>query len=77
MTAEQIEISKALGTVSYLPASFNKRLGKSLAFMANNTPSSELTEKQNEWMYRLLYKYRKQIYSVYDKYKNNPLCSKK
>ena len=76
MTTEQIEICKWLGQVSYLPASFDKRLGKNLSFIANNTPETELTDKQNEWMYRLLYKYRKQIYSVYDKYKNNPLCSR-
>jgi hypothetical protein len=77
MTQEQIDICTALGKVRYLPASFDKRFGNSLHSIAQNTPEKELTEKQNEWMYRLLYKYRKQLPNTYDRFKNHPMCAKK
>jgi hypothetical protein len=51
MTKEQQDICLALGKVSYLPAE----------------PEKELSEKQNEWMYRLLYKYRKQLPNTYER----------
>lgn len=75
MTPQQLEISQALGQVKYLPASFDKRLARGISLTAKHAPEIDLTEKQNEWMYRLLYKYRRQIPSVYEKYKDNPLCS--
>jgi hypothetical protein len=76
MTDEQRKICLALGGVRYLPGSFDKRLGNNLHSMAQNTPEKELSEKQNEWMYRLLYKYRRQLSSTYERFKGNPLCSK-
>lgn len=77
MTTEQIEICKALGKVRYLPASFDKRFGNNLCSLSFTQPEKELSEKQNEWMYRLLYKYRKQLPVTYEKYKSNPLCSQR
>ena len=71
MTIDQLRICKALFSVRYLPGSWDKRMGKSLYYL------TELTESQNEWMYRLLYKYRKQLPSLYESHKNNPLCTKK
>lgn len=76
MTEEQKYICMQLGNVSYLPASFDKRFAKNLSSLVQTQPEKELTEKQIEWMYRLLYKYRKQLPRTYEKYKNNPLCSK-
>lgn len=77
MTPEQIQICLALGTkVTFLPGSWDKRMAGSLCGMAR-VGKGELTEKQNEWMYRLLYKYRRQIPSIYEKYKHVPECSKK
>ena len=76
MTAEQIEICMKLGSVRYLPASFNKRLGQSLCAIAEHSPQKELSASQNEWMYRLLYRYRKQLPNTYDKYKANEFCNK-
>lgn len=77
MTKEQIDICLALGRVRYLPGTFDKRLGNNLNAIASNTPEKELSEKQNEWMYRLLYKYRKQLPNTYERFKNNPLCARK
>jgi hypothetical protein len=74
MTEDQREICLALGKVSYLPASFDKRFGQNLNATATLDPAKELSEKQNEWMYRLLYKYRKQLPNTYSRYKDHPLC---
>ena len=72
MKSEQAEIYSVLRfKVIYLPGSFDKRLGMLLNSL------NKLKKKQNEQMYRLLYKYRRQIPEVYNKYKNNPFCSKK
>lgn len=76
MTDEQKEICINLGKVSCLPASFDKRFGNNVHSMALNSPEKELSESQNEWIYRLLYKYRKQLPKTYEKYKANPLCSR-
>lgn len=75
MTNDQKYICIGLGTVRYLPGTFDKRLGNNLCALVSNNPEKELSDKQNEWMYRLLYKYRKQLPSIYERYKNNPLCS--
>lgn len=77
MTEDQKQICTALGKVSYLPASFDKRFGNNLHGIAQMTPEKELTEKQNEWMFRLLYKYRNQLPETYERHKLNPLCSQK
>lgn len=75
MTPEQIEICVMLGGANYLPASFDKRFAHNLFRLATAAPHKELTEKQNEWMYRLLYKYRRQMPRTYEKYKNHPMCA--
>ncbi len=77
MTPDQIHICKSLGRVRYLPGSFDKRFGNNLASLAENNPDEELTAKQIEWMYRLLYKYRKQLPSTYEDNKHQPFCSYK
>lgn len=77
MTEEQILICKKLGEVRYFPASFDKRFGNNLAGIAEKEPEKELTEKQIEWMYRLLYKYRNQLPQTYERFKSHPFCKKK
>lgn len=76
MTDEQIEVCKALGKVTCLPASFDKRMCRTMFFKACDTPEQELSEKQNEWIYRLLYKYRRQVPNTYEKYKTNEYCNR-
>lgn len=76
MTPEQMSIAKALGNVTYLPASFDKRMGLNMSYLAHNNPDKEISEKQNEWLYRLLYKYRKQIPNTYQKFKDNLFCNR-
>lgn len=75
MTPEQIEICLSFGHVTALPGSWDKRMMNNLNALASHNPEKELSEKQNEWMYRLLYKYRKQIPETFRKYNNHPFCS--
>jgi len=74
MTASEHQICRALGNVRFLPATFDKRF-------AGNASSwgieKELSEGQKEWIYRILYKYRKQLPKLYELHKNHPHCSKK
>ena len=77
MTEDQIEISIALGNLRYQPGSFDKRFGQNVSARALREPHKELTVGQNEWLYRILYKYRKQLPVVYAKHMNNPMCSRK
>jgi hypothetical protein len=77
MTIEQRLICTNLGKVNYLPGSWDKRFGNNLHSIAKTEPAKELTEGQNEWMFRLLYKYRKQLPKTYEKFKSNPMCSRK
>lgn len=77
MDTTQIEIFAALDGVRKLSGSFDKRFITNLASVAKANPLYELSEKQIEWTYRLLYKYRKQLKSLYQQHKNNPFCSKK
>lgn len=74
MTSEQFEICQGLAHhVSCLPGTFDKRFMRSIEYFK---PDTELTEKQSEWVYRLLFKYRKQLPNLYSKHQNNPLCKR-
>lgn len=72
MTSDQIKICKGLGKVKCLPGTFDKRMCNSLSSLS---PEYELSEKQNEWMYRLLYKFRKQLPNTYNEFKHNEFCN--
>jgi len=77
MTKEEQDICLALGRARYLPGSFDKRFANNVSSIARTDPDKELTEKQREWIYRLLFKYRKQLDVTYSRYKDHPLCSQK
>jgi hypothetical protein len=76
MTAEQIEIALSFNRVTFLPGSWNKRFAGTMEAIARNKPEYEISERGNEWLYRFVYTYRRQIPDIYDKYKDNPFCSK-
>jgi hypothetical protein len=76
MTEQEITIAKNLGNVSVLPGGFDKRFIRQISSLAENNPEKELSEKQKEWMFRLVYKYRRQIPNTYEYCKNDPMCSK-
>ena len=74
MTASEHEICKALGNIRYLPGTFNKRFGHSVSRYGID---KELSLNQQEWIYRMLYTYRKQLPRLYQIHKNHPHCNKK
>ena len=76
MTQEQIEIAMSFMHVVFLPGAWNKRFAQSMIYKARVESTKELTDAQNEWLYRILFTYRKQIPDVYEKYRDNPLCQK-
>lgn len=76
MTEHEIKIAKNLGNVSVLPGGFDKRFIRQVSSIANNNPEQELSEKQKEWMLRLVYKYRRQIPKTYEYCKKDPRCSR-
>jgi len=76
MTTEQIEIAKAFVNVTFLPGSWNKRFAQTMMIKATNSPEENISEKSNEWLYRLLYTYRRQIPRTYERYKDNQFCKK-
>lgn len=73
MEKEHYDICRELEKVSCLPGTWDKRFIQSVIF---GLPEDDLTEKQQEWIYRLVYKYRKQIPICYAKHQNNPLCTR-
>lgn len=75
MTKEEKHICLNLGNVRCLPATFDKRFTRNVCQMAKE--DKELTESQRELIYRLLYKYRKQLPKTYNIYKNHHHCQPK
>lgn len=77
MTEDQLEIVSHFENLRILPGTFDKRFITAMISHAKLTPNRVLTEKQNEWMFRLLFKYRRQLYKIYPKYHDHPLCCAK
>ena len=72
MTSEQIEMAKKLEGVTFLPASFDKRFCRDMATIAKHKPEQELTEKQARLLTFMIYRYRRQIYSNWEKLPKPP-----
>lgn len=76
MTDDEIKIATNLGTVRTSSGGFDKRFISAISSQARTEPNKELSDKQKEWMLRLVYKYKKQIPKTYDFCKWDPRCSK-
>ncbi len=61
MTEAQIKLATALGRVTYLPGIPAKRFARNMAAIAEHRPDLDLSEKQNAYMQRLAWRYRRQI----------------
>jgi hypothetical protein len=69
------EIAKAFEHVKFpTGASWDIRFATSMRNKAVN--AGVITNKQEVWIYALLYRYRKQLPELYKKYKDNPNCKK-
>lgn len=77
--APEVEILKALSTVSFPLGTWDKRFVKNLDYKLADfgARSIDFTHKQTEWLYRLLYKYRKQVPNTYEKFKEHEFCKQK
>ena len=75
MTEREIQIVTNLNTVhTGMGSSFAKRFIAGMAAIVKNTPEKELTESQTEWVYRMVYKYRRKIPKTYTACKSNKYC---
>jgi hypothetical protein len=75
MTKPQIEIITHLyKRVTILPGTWDKSFIRNVY---NGDFKKPVTDLQEEWLYRLLYKYRRQIPEIYEKHKTNPFCAKR
>jgi len=77
MTPEEILIAKNLGTVKTLPGSWAKKFITVMHYKAEHLAGIDLTDSQKEWLFRLLYTYRKQIPDIYKKFNWHPFCKPK
>jgi hypothetical protein len=76
MTNEQLEIATHLIRCTVLPGSWDKRFINKVGQIAVSLPKQDITESQNEWLFRLLYKYRRQMPNLYQKHKTNQFCKR-
>ena len=77
MTPDQIEIATSLSNCKLPFGSFDKNFIGDMHHFAKFKPSKDLSEKQNEMLFRLLYKYRNQLPGCYQKHKHNIFCAPK
>jgi hypothetical protein len=76
MSEQEKEVIGALDRVTYLPGSWNKKFAGAMVSLMRTSPDKALSEKQGQWIYRLLYRYRRQVPEVYERYKDHPFCNK-
>lgn len=76
MTAEEKEIIQTLYRCTFEAGSWDKKFIRDHYKATVLHPDAWLSEKQHEWTYRLLYKYRAQVPDVYEKYKYHRYCKK-
>lgn len=61
MTDHEIALAKALAACSYLPGSPDKRFAHTMAAAATNTPGIALSVKQQAYLQRMAWRYRRQL----------------
>lgn len=61
MSPAVIAIARALGDCFFLPASWDKRFARQMAYVAEHSPDKDLTDKQIANLIRLAHKYRRQM----------------
>lgn len=76
MNKEQIEIAKGLKKVDTGLQLNRRKFIDNMAYKAEFAPQAEISEKQEKYLYSLVYTYRGQLNDLYNKYKNHKLCQK-
>lgn len=72
MTQDEITIISKLYACKFAPGTWTKKIVNDMYSSISET--LKLSEKQEEWIYRILYKYRKQLPFTYNQYKKNKFC---
>lgn len=76
MSPDEIKIARSFSRITFAPATFNKRFALNMNSLAETNPDQEITEKQREWMYRILYTFRRQVPDIYRQFENHEYCRK-
>lgn len=77
MTPEEIEdLADSVGQVKTLPATFDKRFTNMLWYRSKQEVKQPLSPSQIKWVFKLAYKYRRQIPATYEHYKFEILIEK-
>lgn len=71
MTPDEVLIITKLASCKFSPGTWAKRFVNDLMNLPYTT---ELTEKQREWIYRVLYQKRKSLPHTYNKFSKHPHC---
>ncbi len=74
MTEEQIYICRRFGGVKFLPGSWDKRIARYLHRISTEDPQKELSEKLADNIFRLLFRYRRQLPDLFKKFNDHPKC---
>jgi hypothetical protein len=61
MTEHEIDLARAIGACTYLPATPQKLFAKNMAFLADHCPERELTLRQRHYMELLAWRMRRQM----------------
>lgn len=61
MTDHEIACARALRSVTFVPATPQKRFAREMAWLMSSDPNRPLTPKQSMWLSSLVWTYRRQI----------------
>lgn len=74
MSTDELLIIEKLNACKYAPGTWAKRFVRDLHKTSQETPNVELSDRQREWVYRVLYSKRKQLPATYQRFKDHPHC---
>lgn len=64
MTEQQQKDFIRLAQCTFLPGSPQKRFVRDMAAIARNNPAYELSDRQSQWLDKLMHSYRKQLENI-------------
>lgn len=64
MTEQQQKDFARLAQCTFLPGSPQKRFARDMAAIAKNNPTYELSDRQSQWLDKLMHNYRRQLEKI-------------
>lgn len=74
MSLDELLIIERLKAVNLSNSQWAKRFIGNIYSVSKDNPNIVISDNQREWLYRYLYKYRKQMPVTYKKFKDHPHC---